>query len=69
MGVFKKGTVSSMKTIKVQVRSGVLEVLSVPKGMKLEITEYDNGEIYEVARSAKTRKLKEVLLKKFEPVR
>ena len=58
-----------MKIIKVQVRGGVLEVISIPKGIKVEVVELDNGEQYNIIRNSKTGKPNEVLLKQLEPLR
>ena len=58
-----------MKTIKVSVRKGTLEIHSIPQGIKLRVIEYDNGEVYEVEHDLKAKKPSEVVVRQFEPLR
>ncbi len=58
-----------MKTVKAKIKKGVLEIISIPKGIKLEVVECDNGEILEIVKNEKTGMPREVVLSSFKPSR
>jgi hypothetical protein len=58
-----------MRIIRAEIKKGVLEVLSMPPDVLLQVVDEDSGEEFEVRQSPQTGLPVEVILRRFEPVR
>jgi len=58
-----------MQLIKAEIRKGVLEVLSIPKGIKMEVTDKDSGEVCEITENPENGEPQEIILNRFEALR
>jgi len=55
--------------VKVTVSGGVLSVDDLPPGVAIQVTEKDNGEIFDVVYDPKKKRPVEVIVSRFEPKR